>query len=190
MNWAHTRTVSRRGVSTIAPIFVEALLASWVVATTLSQHPNRGFDRLRPFDRTGVLLPNWRFFAPEPAIHDYRILHRWVDRAGETSEWHESSEIGPRRLTQAVWFPERRTQKGISDACTEMIAAVHGSLDGLHDTVGYRLVRGHVEAHIRRNVAESPDGFQFVVVADPGHDDDDEPNYLFASRFERWSCDG
>jgi len=187
MNWI---TGARRGASGVAAPAIESLLAAWVVATALSQHPNRGFDRLRPFDRTGVLLPNWRFFAPEPAVHDYRVLHRWVDREGVTSAWHESNEIGLRHIRQAVWFPARRSQKGISDACTEMISAVHGSLDGLHTTVGYRLVRGHVEEHIRQRLSDPPDGFQFVVVADPGYDADDEPNYLFASRFERWSCDG
>ena len=31
-----------------------------------------------------------------------------------------------------------------------------------------------------------PQGFQFLVVSDCGHDEEPEPRYLFASRFEPW----
>ncbi|MEM8621763.1 MAG: hypothetical protein AAGF73_18815 [Actinomycetota bacterium] len=182
-------TVVRRAASVGVPNLIEVLLAAWLVATAASQHANRNFDRVRSNPWTMTLLPDWRFFAPRPAIHDYRVMYRWVDDAGEPSAWQDAAEIAPRRLAQALWFPERRTQKGLFDACTELTKAVGLDPDRLHRSVAYRLVRDYVERRISQRVPEPPRGFQFVVVADPGYDTNDTPDYLFASRFEPWRTD-
>ena len=60
-------------------VAIELVLCGWWVVTLLSQHAQRTFDRLRPLDRIGLVIPNWRFFAPEPAVHDFHLLYRIRD---------------------------------------------------------------------------------------------------------------
>ena len=154
-------------------------VTGWWVATALSQHPNRSFDRLRRYDRTGIALPNWRFFAPEPATHDFRVLHRYL--------WSESNLISPRAWCQSFWFPTRRRDKAVSDICNELIS--HLQVPGLEltTTPAYRLLRDFVARRLRStHEGPEPQGFQFLVVSDCGHDEEPEPQYLFASRFEPW----
>ena len=44
---------------------VEWGLAGALLVTAAAQHPNKMFDRVRRLDPIGILIPNWRFFAPE-----------------------------------------------------------------------------------------------------------------------------
>jgi hypothetical protein len=160
-------------------------LTGWLLATTLSQHPNRAFDRFRKYDRTGAMLPNWRFFAPEPAVHDYRVLYRVLHADGEQTTWREATALGDRRLRQALYFPDRRRDKAVSDVCNEMLGYLNTHED-LTLLPAYRLMRDHVAAVVARDETSCGiDGFQFLVVRAAGYDDD-EPEYLFASAFEEW----
>jgi hypothetical protein len=162
-------------------------LAGWVVATAVSQHPNRAFDRLRRFDRTGVAIPNWRFFAPEPATHDFRVLHRYLCADGTQTEWQESNVISQRAWRQSFWFPDRRRDKAMSDICNEIIGHLRTPGQDLTVTPAYRILRDFVAARLAAtHTGPDPQGFQFLVVSDCGYDDETEPDYLFASRFEKW----
>jgi len=100
---------------------VGAGLATWWLVTGASHHPLRVFDRFRSFDPTGTLVPNWRFFAPEPAQHDFHILHRVLTAEGEQTPWLETSHIAPRAWVQMVWFPARRREKALVDICNELL---------------------------------------------------------------------
>lgn len=175
-------TLVARGVNLAA----SAVLATWFTATTLSQHPNRQFDRLRKYDKTGVAIPNWRFFAPEPCTHDFRILHRMLGTDGAQTQWRETHEIADRRAHQMIWYPTRRRDKAVNDICNELVSLLREPGLDLTVTPAYRVLRNHVDEQIRRSGAR-PRGFQFLVVADPGHDEDDETKLIFASRFEEWS---
>jgi hypothetical protein len=176
------RTVERAGELAFA-----AGVTGWWVATALSQHPNRAFDRLRRYDRTGIALPNWRFFAPEPATHDFRVLHRYLCQDGTQTPWAESNLISPRAWRQSFWFPSRRRDKAVSDICNELIG--HMQVPGLEltTTPAYRILRDFVARRLTlAHQGPDPQGFQFLVVSDCGHDEEPEPQYLFASRFEPW----
>lgn len=173
--------------SPVAELTVAATLAGWLIATAVSQHPNRAFDRLRRYDSTGIALPNWRFFAPEPAIHDFRVLHRVLGVDGEPSLWAETNVIHPRAWRQSFWFPARRADKAMSDICNELIG--HLAVPGQDVTVtpAYRMLRDFVARRLSEDHdGAPPKGYQFLVVSDCGHDEDEEPRYLFASRFEPW----
>ncbi len=167
---------------------VAVLIAGWVLVTATNQHPSRSFDRLRKYDRTGTLIPNWRFFAPEPAVHDYRVLHRVLEADGAQTPWTETNIIEERRWTQALWYPNRRQQKAVSDVCSEMTGLLQQAGDGIVHTVGYRVLRDHINRLVTTQHAGAvPQGFQFLIVSDAGYDDSEEPRYVYASRFERCS---
>jgi hypothetical protein len=162
-----------------------AALTGWIAVTALSQHPNRTFDRFRRRDTLGVVIPNWRFFAPEPAIHDFRVLHRYLRADGSQTGWKECTEISPRCWRHAVWFPDRRRDKGMIDACSELILALQVPGLDLTTTPAYRVLRDVVAVSLAASVTgEPPQGFQFLLLRHTGHDEEPEPEYLFASRFE------
>lgn len=169
----------------VADLSVTALLAGWVSVTALSQHPNRIFDRFRRHDALGVAIPNWRFFAPEPAVHDFRILYRYLEADGRQTEWVESTAISPRGWRQAVWFPDRRRDKGLIDICNELITHLKVAGLDLTTTPAYRVLRDFVAVTLAdQHVGPPPRGFQFLVLRHTGHDEEPDPEYMFASRFE------
>jgi hypothetical protein len=175
-------TVDRRGVGAT---LVAAGLAGWFVATAASQHPLRQFDRLRTYDPLGLLLPNWRFFAPEPAQHDIRLLHRVLAADGATSPWEETYSITGRRPLQMVWFPQRRRDKALFDAVSHLLTCLAIPRVNIASTYAYRLIEDAVRHRVRRShsTGPSPRGFQFVIAEHAGYDPDVEPTYLMASQF-------
>jgi hypothetical protein len=158
-----------------------ACLSGWFGLTVLSQHPHPAFDRFRRFDVTGLAIGNWRFFAPEPAQHDFHILYRVLTVDGAPSAWALSAEIPERSWVQAVWFPDRRADKALFDVCHELIGHLGTAVD-LTATTAYRVLRDSVELRVR---TEHPGakGFQFVIARSAGYDETPEPEYLLVSPF-------
>lgn len=170
--------------SRVAESAVATVLGGWVVATALSQHPSRTFDRLRRFDKPGTLIPNWRFFAPEPAVHDYRLLHRVRTAESEVSGWTESVTIARRTAAQSVWYPDRRRDKAVHDLCSEIIGLLSEQQTQIPSFPCYRMLRAHIEKIVRDSTPDAV-GFQWVVARTAGYDTSEEPSYLFASPYER-----
>lgn len=163
---------------------VAVVAGGWLVLTALSQHPSRAFDRVRKLDKPGVLLPNWRFFAPEPAVHDFRLLHRVRTADGVVSDWTESVTIARRQPVQTVWYPDRRRDKAINDLCNEIISLLAAQETRIVHFPCYRLLRDHLATVVRRDSPEAV-GFQWVVARTAGYDETEEPDYLFASPYQR-----
>ena len=160
-------------------------LAAWFAATAASQHPHRAFDRFRDYDPMGMLVPNWRFFAPEPAKHDFHVLHRVLTAAGEETPWRETTTITPRSWRHAFWFPDRRRDKAMFDICNELITLMSVPGVELPATAPFHLLRDLVRLKVEEEHREgpSPQGFQFLVARHTGHDEEPEPDYLLASPF-------
>lgn len=162
----------------------------WLIGTALSQHPHRSFDRLRQFDRSGLVIPNWRFFAPNPAIHDNRLAHRILWQDGSASEWIETHEIVGRTWHDGLWCPGRRRDKAVTDMCSNLLQLLserHG------DAVEHMPTYLTMNAVVRHQVGQHPEaegrgiqGYQFAVCRDPGYDEEAELELIFASRFEAW----
>ena len=159
-------------------------LGAWLVATAAGQHPNRAFDRVRDCDPTGLLLPDWRFFAPEPAMHDFRVLHRLVAADGRLTLWRETTRIAPRAWQHALWFPDRRRDKAMFDVCRELTALATARAVDVRSTAPFQLLRDFVAREGRQTAGDTPaQGFQFLVVRHTGHDERHEPDYLLASPY-------
>lgn len=164
---------------------VRGVLAGWLLATAASQHPNNMFDRFRRYDRTGVLIPNWRFFAPEPARHDFHVLHRVLTADDEATPWRETRHFTPRRWLHAVWFPDHRRDKAIFDVCHDLIKHLQVPGRDLTHMPAYIVLRDFVESVVRDEyaAAEPPQGFQFTVARYTGHDHDHEPEFILVSPY-------
>ncbi len=167
------------------PLALSLGLGSWLLATAASQHPHRAFDGLRRKDPIGLGLPNWRFFAPEPAQHDYHVLHRVLRADGTQSPWAETTTIAARRWSHVVFFADRRREKGLFDVAGELLTLMADPRIELTKTVPYELLRNAVELRVRTEHADGPRprGFQFLLARHTGHDAEPEPDYLLASPF-------
>lgn len=186
---AATSTAGTRAVRAAAA----AGAVGWVISTALNQHPNRSFDWARRLDKTGMLIPNWRFFAPSPAMHDNRLAHRVLFTDEESSEWIETHTITDRTWRDPFWCPHRRRDKAVTDLCNTLLQNIANKRWlRIEDSPVYLMMREVV----RGRIAEDADlmnrgvqGFQLLVVRDPGYAEEDDVSVLFASRFEAWDPD-
>lgn len=158
--------------------------AAVLVGTVAAQHPNPGFSRAQRIDLFSALFPNWRFFAPTPAQHDYHFFHRTLDHEGHTSEWKLVEVIVGRRPAQIAWFPGRRPEKAVFDICSELVSALDKGFDELVTLPAYRMLR----AYLRRRIAAETDeadvkGFQFTLARATGYDESNDPEILFVSPY-------
>lgn len=95
-------------------------LSIWATATVLAQF-NIGRKTIARIDKTGLLVPDWRFFAPNPAAHEFRLLYRSQLAKGEITEWQELSYSQKRKTVHLLWAPHRRMEKGLFDATDELM---------------------------------------------------------------------
>ncbi|WP_205695529.1 hypothetical protein [Conexibacter sp. SYSU D00693] len=168
-----------------ATVALSGALGGWLLATAASQHPHRLFDGLRRFDRLGLVLPNWRFFAPEPAQHDFHLLHRVVTADGATTPWEETAPIASRRWAHVVFFADRRREKGMFDVANEVITVLGQPSSDVTKTVAFELLRNRVEVEVLRRHGDGPrpKGFQFLVARHTGYDESGDPDYVLSSPF-------
>ncbi|MFG3258211.1 hypothetical protein [Streptomyces sp. NPDC048172] len=164
---------------------LQGTFAAWFLVTVVSQHPDRSYDRLRKYDRTGILIPNWRFFAPEPAVEDQHFLYRLAseDKTSHT-EWRSVFEVQPRRAAHAVWFPGRRIEKSIFDVASTLNANPH-STNPMH-TEARKASYGIILDFVRARLTPEPGHplLQLMLVRYSGYDHSEDPKYDLISDYE------
>jgi hypothetical protein len=175
-----------RLVEIAAGISLSAWFAGCVVANVL---PRRAWIRRTRFS---WLLPEWRFFAPNPATHDYDVFCRF-----------RSEQLGPtaaavirfpaRRPGNLLLNPHSRARKATRDAIEELLNTAHGS-----PASGAQQGR---PASAPANLGESSEGYAALLreassLAPKSHDaiyvqfgvllveGTDRPRLLFVSRWE------
>ncbi len=177
---------SRRG--SLAATCVEVALGAALTVTVLSQHPLRSFDRLRRFDPTLLMLPDWRLFAPRPVMHDFHLLCR-AGEPGHEGEWQVASTIAKRSVSQFVWYPERRRDKAFLDLCQEVsFAAGEGSSPALA-TEAYRILRDYVSGYLAAT-CHAYETFQLMIMRTGGHDSEEPLTCTFLSPHEKRKAAG
>lgn len=167
-----------------------AIVSGWVLLTGMNQHPNRAFDFARTWDSSGMLLPNWRFFAPNPAVHDFRVAHRVMFEDESVSAWIDTRVIPERRWYNAFYFPTRRRDKGITDIAGTMTEALSKGHEAVEKMTGYAVLTELVRAEIQHDPTMAGRrilGFQWVLGRDTGFETDEDAQVFLASRLHRWS---
>lgn len=163
--------------------------AAMLAITVAAQHPNPAFNRVQVKDHFSF-VPNWKFFAPNPATHDYHYLYRTLDFEGNTSNWHSVNIIADRKMHQAFWFATRRPEKAVFDVCTEILQQMNKGIDIVKEITGYKVLLQFIRREIReKHDAANVKGFQVSVVRASGHDADEEPMILFISPYTPMSAE-
>jgi hypothetical protein len=176
-------STSTRTLATISARYaLYGVLGSWLVATTLSQDPTRKFDKIRKWDPTGSLIPDWRFFAPRPGMHDYHLLIRDELPEGEVTAWKEYCQVEERRWQHFFWYPGRRAEKVVTDAVSGLIQMQPDLKDRKEDvqvSVPYLTLLNYAT----HQVPHHPEAkrVQFLIATSAGYDESEEPMMLFLS---------
>lgn len=156
--------------------------AALLLGTLSAQHPNPLFNKAQKLDIFSAMFPNWRFFAPTPAQHDYHILYRTLNHDGETSSWRMVEVIVGRKLPQVFWFPGRRPEKAIFDIVTELVTQLDKGFSTLVKLPSYRMLCAFLRHRITDDGAEGVKGFQFTLVRATGYEESD-PEVVFVSPY-------
>ncbi len=129
-------------------------------------------------------VPNWRFFAPHPAVHDFHLLYRTLSADDETPEWTRLSLTPDRTVQHAIWFPGHRLGKAIFDVGDEILRHQSEGFAVLTKLPSYRILVDCLRREIRES-AESPQpkGFRFAFARSTGYDMSEEPEMMFISPY-------
>ena len=159
-----------------------AVLGTWLAATIVTQDPTRKLDKLRRWDPTGSLIPDWRFFAPRPSMHDYHLLLRDELPNGDHTPWKEICEAETRKWQHFFWYPGRRARKAIADAVPRLID-MRPELTGHNEGVQVRIPYLTLLNYVTHRVPHHPEAkqVQFLIAASAGYDESEEPTMLFLS---------
>jgi hypothetical protein len=96
---------------TFADLALAGVYGAWTLICLLVYVP-RLQEKIRKHDYFG-LVPEWRFFAPNPGRVDYHLLFRDEYRNGTVGNWTEAAPIGQRGAWAMVVNPKRRRNKGV-----------------------------------------------------------------------------
>jgi hypothetical protein len=168
--------------ATAARYLVYGVLGTWLAMTFVSQEPTRKFDKLRRWDPTGAFIPDWRFFAPRPGMHDNHLLVRDELPDGGYTPWQEYVQVETRRWQHFFWYPGRRAEKVVTDAVgalNQLQPDLKDSKENVQVSVPYLTLLNYVV----HQVPHHPDGkrVQFMIATSAGYDDLEEPTALFLS---------
>lgn len=118
------------------------------------------FGRVVPLS---ILLPNWRFFAPEPGETDVRIVYR-QSKAGSWSTWVELNPV-ERSVTRFMWNPSKFDSKALTDVVCSL-------LESAESVVGKRLMMSWSYVLLLHRVSmkcsDETEKVQFAVVETDG----------------------
>ncbi|KPH97806.1 hypothetical protein OK074_6381 [Actinobacteria bacterium OK074] len=155
-----------------------AAAALMLLATLGAQHPSRLFGRTRR--GSWGTMPNWKFFAPSPATHDYHVLYRTLDAEDTTSPWHPLDVGADRTPSQLVWFPTRRSGKALFDLVAEIRSVLDLGFTAATRTPAYVILVERVRAVLDEQGRTPPyvQGFQLAIARAPGHDLRNEPEVM------------
>jgi hypothetical protein len=150
------------------------VLLVWLAASVIGQFPGRWNEALRARDAFG-LIPSWSFFAPNPARSDCHLVYRHVLDDGGVTEWTEAF-VWRSTWTRAIWNPDRRVEKAISDANSHL--ARRKDVGGVHWSTPYLLLLNYVSGLPAPADAVA---VQFALLGSFGYDADAAPFARFLS---------
>lgn len=155
------------------------LFAVWLLLSALYQLKVKRVEALRARD-TFSLIPNWSFFAPRPGTVDYHLLFRDCDAAGKLARWHELPLADPRTVRGAVWNPQKRNKKALSDAVRGLasMSRTYGS-QSIHISIPYIATLNYISSLPRKSVARAT---QFMILQSDGYFSKQDPQLVFISR--------
>jgi hypothetical protein len=139
-----------------------AALACWWVAMTAGNLPWVDPKEVRARERWGSLIPNWKFFTPNPIAFDDHLRVRTVAPDGAAGPWRDAAPIPSRAWRHAVWFPMRRRDRALSNILPGVGQAA-AKRDILSASAALRVLDG-IAAHVVRQQDPAATAYQFSIL--------------------------
>jgi hypothetical protein len=137
--------------------------------------------RLRPYIRVWdifSLVPEWKFFAPNPAQGDYILLYRDQLADGTVTPWTEVALAQKRRWWNAAWNPGKRANKALFDAMVEVSSEASLYPEILVGSVAYLTLLNYISSLGR---FARPSFTQFMILHSFSSTVKREPRLIFSS---------
>jgi hypothetical protein len=163
-------------IETLAECLLVGFFATWFIVSVLVLVPRLNV-RIRMSDWF-ALVPEWKFFAPEPGRWDYYLVYRDQLMDGSVTEWTEAIVAGSRTKWNAFWNPTKRGRKALLDATNELAAHIRVEDRGIEASVPYLTLLNHVSALPRPAASEFT---QFVIVRFHATNSPEQPDVIFTS---------
>ncbi len=164
---------------TVVATALAGLFIIWGLCTILVHFP-RFSETIRVLDFF-VVIPEWRFFAPNPGRGDFFLLYR-DQLADETiTDWREIEIVRERALWSGLWNPRRREAKALFDACVELSKTKRDAPDSVLASIPYLTLLTYVSTQPRWS--SSTLHTQFLVMMQDNDQPDREVKPLYLSEF-------
>ncbi len=158
------------------------ILAAWFLISALAQLKWAPTKWLKAHDHFS-LIPNWSFFAPRPGTSDYHLVFRDTDSNGAAGQWREIPLADKRTLWGAVWNPQKRRTKTLSDVVRGLvILSQDRTLRDYSLTLPYLAILNYISSIPRSGPSVQT---QFMILKSEGFYSERDPQFLFLSKEHR-----
>ncbi len=159
-----------------------SILLVWFIVSLLSQVTRVPLAALKSRD-VFSLLPRWSFFAPRPGTFDYHLLFRDYLTDGSYSAWQELPLADQRTISGALWNPEKRCRKVLSDIVRSLIQLRETSTKSAFVmSIPYLITLNYISSVEHNLHAQST---QFMILRTDGFLTANEPRLVFKSDLHR-----
>lgn len=125
-----------------------------------------------------MLIPEWRFFAPNPAQGDFHLLYQDTFPDGSCTNWTEVRPTIERSWWNIVWNPGKRECKALFDAVNLLNMRIAISGKSLEGSIPYLTLLNHVSSLPR---SFTPTFTRFLLMKSHGASPEKEPEAMFFS---------
>lgn len=125
-----------------------------------------------------LLIPEWRFFAPKPALGDFYLLYQDTFHDGSCTNWTEVRPMLERSRWNIFWNPGKRERKALFDAVNLLNVRISLSDKSLEGSTAYLTLLNHVSSLPR---SLSPASTRFLLMKSHGASPEKEPDVMFIS---------
>jgi len=160
----------------MSTLVVATLLGLWMLFSIAVLHP-RWRLYIRAWDIFAV-VPEWKFFAPNPAQGDFHLLYRDHLSEGTVTPWTEIHIGATRSWCCVLWNPRRRQTKALFDAVSHLNATAQAAPQTVVGSLPYLTLLLYISSMPR---LINPAFTQFLVVHSFGIFSDTEPAIVFLS---------
>lgn len=160
-----------------------AFFGTWFALSFLKQEPTRKLNWTDRLDPSGMLIPDWRFFAPNPGMWDNHLLYRDELDDGTTTPWREVNPSAQRFWVHILWYPDRRDEKALFDLVSAIArTTVDERFTDVRDiqvTTAYLMLINYISR--RQPHHPHAKATQFLISRSAGRDEGEPPLALFLS---------
>lgn len=144
-------------IDLIISIFFVSTLAIWYILSIVRYMPNCE-EWITKID-TLFLIPQWKFFAPNPNETDYFLYYR-IFIGDQISPWRIVTFGKERKWFAFFWNPYRRNRKAFFDLCQSLFLHKESSKNSILFSLPYLLILNYITS---LDIFQLGDNIQFAI---------------------------